>query len=134
MAQWQLHERLEADTAFITDMPLCRVLLMDNALFPWIILVPRQPGLREITDISAADRAVLMEEIAHVSTLLQGHTKALKMNIAALGNMVPQLHIHIIARFEGDAVWPNPVWGNGGKPYTEEQKSALISRLQALFP
>jgi diadenosine tetraphosphate (Ap4A) HIT family hydrolase len=105
-----LHSRLAADTIALGQWPLCRLLLMKDARFPWLILVPAKPDLREIHDLSLQERAVLIEEVARASTGMQQAFKADKMNVAALGNQVPQLHVHVIARFAGDAAWPNPVW------------------------
>jgi diadenosine tetraphosphate (Ap4A) HIT family hydrolase len=105
-----LHPRLAADTIALGDWPLCRLLLMNDARFPWVILVPARPDLREIHDLPPADRAKLIEEIAQASALIQQAFMADKMNVAALGNQVPQLHIHVIARFASDPAWPNPVW------------------------
>jgi diadenosine tetraphosphate (Ap4A) HIT family hydrolase len=105
-----LHLRLAADTIALGDWPLCRLLLMNDARFPWVILVPARADLREIHDLTSPERATLIEEIARVSALMQQVFKADKMNVAALGNQVPQLHIHIIARFAADPAWPNPVW------------------------
>lgn len=128
-----LHSQLAADTIPLCDLPFCRALLMNNAKFPWIILVPLQADAREITDISAEQRAVLMEEIAHASTVLQAFTGAEKMNIAALGNMVPQLHVHIVARFTNDPAWPNPVWNSGvlAEPYAPGVAASLTQELAA---
>ncbi len=129
-----LHPRLEADTFFIADWPLCRVLLMNDARFPWLILVPMREGLREIFDLEAGEQATLMEEISRTARDLQALTKADKMNIAALGNQVPQLHVHIIARFAGDAAWPNPVWGSGPpQPYAEAEKQRLIGQIRQVL-
>lgn len=115
-----LHPRLSADTIPVADLPLCRLLLMNDSRFPWVILTPRRENIREIFELPAEDRAALMDEIAAVSQTLQSLTAADKMNVAALGNIVPQLHIHIIARFAGDCAWPNPVWGSGtAQPYGE---------------
>ncbi|HEY2110919.1 MAG TPA: HIT domain-containing protein, partial [Dongiaceae bacterium] len=105
-----LHPRLAADTVALGDWPLCRLLLMNDARFPWVILVPARPELREIHDLPPAERATLIEEIARASALMQQAFAADKMNVAALGNQVPQLHIHVIARVASDPAWPNPVW------------------------
>lgn len=108
-----LHPRLAADTYPLGDLPLSRLLLMNDKRFPWLILVPRREEIREIIDLKPPERALLIEEIAEVSTALQTVTGCHKLNVAALGNMVPQLHIHVIARFEADTAWPGPVWGSG---------------------
>lgn len=125
-----LHPTLANDTFPVCDLSLCTVLLMNNQRFPWLILVPKQPDLREITDLPADLQHTLMDEITHASRTLQHHTKADKMNIAALGNMVPQLHIHIIARFSGDKAWPSPVWGTEGKAYNPDAAEARITALR----
>lgn len=128
-----LHDRLKQDTFPVAQLTLCDVLLMDDKRFPWLILVPREEDIREITDLGQPERLLLMEEIAEASKLLQHLTHAHKMNVAALGNMVPQLHIHVIARFAEDAAWPNPVWGSGREQYTAEEAERYIAQLHALF-
>jgi diadenosine tetraphosphate (Ap4A) HIT family hydrolase len=101
---------------------------MNNALFPWVILVPRVDAAREVIDLDDAGRHALMDEIALVSSAMQTLFTPDKLNIAALGNMVPQLHVHIIARFIRDTAWPNPVWGKGSEPYAEPQPVVLRLR------
>lgn len=125
-----LHPQLLKDCFTLGDLELCRVLLMNNRLFPWVILVPRRPSLCEITDLTQKDSLKLMEEMVFVSRAMQTITHAQKMNIAALGNVVPQLHVHIIARFEKDAAWPRPVWGHGSEPYALEEGQTLAGKLQ----
>ena len=118
MWNFALHPRLEADTALVADWALSRVLAMNDARYPWLVLVPRQAGLTEIHDLSATDRATLMEEIARAGSALKLLTGAAKINVGALGNLVPQLHIHVVARNPGDFAWPGPVWGQGAsQPY-----------------
>ena len=104
-----LHLRLAADTSFVADWPLCRVLLMEDARYFWLVLVPRRDGITEITELSAQDRAALMEETARAGQIVKGGGK---LNIGALGNLVPQLHLHVISRHPGDPAWPGPVWGH----------------------
>lgn len=127
-----LHPQLEADTLLIGDLPLCRLLLINNTNFPWLILVPRRAGLRELFDLKPYEYHEVMQEIRMVSKKFSDHTKADKINIAALGNMVPQLHIHIIARFENDAVWPAPVWNSNvpAHAYEPNESEALIQMLR----
>ena len=108
---FELDPRLAADTAEIGRLLLCRVLLMNDRNFPWLVLVPQKPALREIHELAESEQQLLVREISHVSSRLQTESGATKMNIAALGNQVPQLHIHVIARFDGDPAWPAPVWG-----------------------
>jgi diadenosine tetraphosphate (Ap4A) HIT family hydrolase len=125
-----LHSRLAADCFVIGDLTLCRVLLNNDARFPWCILVPRLTDLRDLHDVPAAHRTTLFDEIEHVSIALQQIGRADKMNVAALGNMVPQLHIHVIARRTSDAAWPAPVWSAGtGTPYDDPK--ALIGQLKS---
>jgi diadenosine tetraphosphate (Ap4A) HIT family hydrolase len=107
---WSLHPQLRADTAFVCDLPLSRLLAMNDANFPWLILVPRRPGASELFDLGA-EQAALADEIALVSRALKDETRCDKLNVAAIGNVVPQLHIHIVARSRADALWPKPVWG-----------------------
>jgi diadenosine tetraphosphate (Ap4A) HIT family hydrolase len=112
-ADFSLHPRLSADTDFVTDWNLSRVLAMNDVRYPWLILVPRRDAATEIFDLNAADRQMLIEEIARASAGLKKLTGAAKINIGALGNLVPQLHIHIVARRPDDAAWPEPVWRQG---------------------
>jgi diadenosine tetraphosphate (Ap4A) HIT family hydrolase len=104
---------LAADTFPVGDLPRCRVLLMNDARYPWLILVPRRAGLVEFHDLRARERADVAKEAAFAGKSLKALTGAKKINTAALGNMVSQLHVHVIARFVGDAAWPAPVWGSG---------------------
>ena len=112
-----LHPRLTADTAVIVDWTLSRVLLMNDKRFPWIVLVPRRPNLIELFDLDETSRTVLMTEIARATERLKRwalrHGGADKINVGMIGNLVPQLHIHVVARRRGDPVWPGTVWGAG---------------------
>jgi diadenosine tetraphosphate (Ap4A) HIT family hydrolase len=131
---FQLDPRLEAETMALGDLPLSRVLLMDDARFPWIILVPRRPGLVELIDLAASDLVRLIEEIATASGVLEAATSPYKLNVAALGNVVRQLHVHIIARAENDAAWPSPVWGKGERqPYPPVERAAFAGKLRQGF-
>lgn len=106
-----LDPRLVTDTVAVADLPLCRVLLMNDARWPWLILVPRRTGVRELIDLSPAEQQVLTGEIALASHAMKALYAPDKLNVAALGNMVEQLHVHVIARYHGDPAWPAPVWG-----------------------
>src|SRR6266508_6951896 len=108
---WSLHPQLARDTINVGDLPLSRVLIMNDANYPWLLLVPRRPEIKEITDLEEIEQAQLMAEITRVARALKEITMCDKLNIAALGNMVPQLHVHVIARRSSDAAWPRPVWG-----------------------
>ncbi len=126
-----LHPQLVKDTVPVEDLSICRVLLMNNRHFPWLVLVPMRDGLRELFDLQPDDYRAVMEEVRTTSELLAVLTQAYKMNVAALGNAVPQLHIHIIARFPRDIGWPNPVWGSAAEPYAEQELAAMVERLKA---
>jgi diadenosine tetraphosphate (Ap4A) HIT family hydrolase len=110
-AVWSLHPQLDKDTVTVDDLLLCRLLLSKDANYPWLILVPRQAGAVEIIDLDPDARIRLMTEISLVSEALRDISRCDKLNVAALGNQVPQLHVHIIARRKDDAAWPRPVWG-----------------------
>ena len=110
-ADWSLNRQLEKDTINLGDLPLSRVLLIKDANYPWLLLVPRRADATEIIDLNEVEQGQLMTEINRVARALNEVAKPDKLNIAALGNLVPQLHIHIIARRIGDAAWPRPVWG-----------------------
>lgn len=129
-----LDPRLAADTLHIGDLPLSRVLLMNDARFPWLILVPRRDGLVEITDLSEADADALMREARLAARVLVDIAKPDKINVAALGNVVAQLHLHVVARFLSDPAWPGPVWGHGSRTaYPPHAAHALLERLRAAF-
>jgi diadenosine tetraphosphate (Ap4A) HIT family hydrolase len=108
---WALHPQLERDTINIGDLPLCRVLVIQDANYPWLLLVPRRNEVVEILDLDEVEQAQLMTETTRVARALREITQCDKLNIAALGNVVPQLHVHIIARRRTDPAWPRPVWG-----------------------
>ena len=108
---WTLHPQLKQDTIDIGDLPLCKVLVIKDANYPWLMLVPRRPEKVEIIDLDEVEQAQLMAEVSRAARALKDITKCDKLNIAALGNMVPQLHVHVIARRSSDAAWPRPVWG-----------------------
>lgn len=131
-----LHPRLAEDTIFVTDLALCRVTLMNDSRFPWLILIPRRDDLREMHSLDTDAQQSLIQELSLASKTLEAITDAEKMNVAALGNAVPQLHIHVIARFSTDPAWPKPVWGIGeATPYPvapneDETRNTLIGALQ----
>ena len=127
-----LDQRLARDALVVGDMALSRVLLMNDARWPWLILVPRREGLVELTDLDAADRALLIEEAAGAALFLKACGEADKINFGALGNVVRQFHLHIVARAIGDVGWPGPVWGHGAAtPYDEAKARALIAAAKA---
>ena len=133
-ASFELHPQLLADTHFLSDLELARVLLMDDARYPWLILVPRRNGMRDWIDLSHVEQHRLLDEVELCSRALRAVARPDKLNVAALGNMVPQLHVHVVARHAGDAAWPKPVWGVGERlPYTADALAALRNELLAHF-
>ncbi|MCC5888518.1 MAG: HIT domain-containing protein [Gammaproteobacteria bacterium] len=128
---FELHPQLAADTLLVGDLPLSRLLLMNDARFPWCILVPRHPGLRELHELDEADSTALFAEIRQLSQRLLALGDVDKLNVAALGNRVAQLHVHVVARRSTDAAWPDPVWGKGTpQPYDPAQAEALLTHLR----
>jgi diadenosine tetraphosphate (Ap4A) HIT family hydrolase len=126
-----LDPRLAADTCVVGDFELSRVLLMDDARFPWLILVPRRAGLRELIELPRDDQHVVLDEINRCAHVLHALHKPDKLNIAALGNVVPQLHIHVVARHAHDAAWPRPVWGVGSREsFAPDARTARIGALR----
>jgi diadenosine tetraphosphate (Ap4A) HIT family hydrolase len=127
-----LDPRLEAESFPLGHLKLCEARLFNDARFPWLILVPACAGLVEIIDLDAAEQTVLLDDIIVASRMLKAATKCHKLNVAALGNQVRQLHVHVIARFEGDAAWPNPVWGFAARvPYERQAAAKFTERLKA---
>jgi diadenosine tetraphosphate (Ap4A) HIT family hydrolase len=122
LADWELDPLIARDTAAVGDLPLSRVLLIKDANYPWLLLVPRRHGAVELTDLDSVEQAQLMTEVAHASRTLKTLTACDKINVAALGNVVPQLHVHVIARKRGDPAWPKPVW-NAVPPRDYETKA-----------
>lgn len=132
MSAFALHAQLSADTVSVYELPLCGVRLMDDATYPWLILVPRVADARELVDLDEAQQADLMREISTCSRVLQHAFAPDKLNVAALGNMVPQLHVHVIARLRSDPAWPAPVWGRApAQPYACDARDARVAQLRA---
>lgn len=132
MPDFELDPRLAADTHFVGDWPVSRLLLMDDARFPWLILVPRLPAARELHALPDRTRTELLAEVMRAAAALERATGAAKMNVAALGNVVAQLHVHVIARQHGDAAWPAPVWGvSGRESWGDAARSDLLARFHA---
>jgi diadenosine tetraphosphate (Ap4A) HIT family hydrolase len=131
-AGFSLDPRLAADCFFVSDLPLSRVLLMNDSRYPWLILVPRRSDAREIHHLATEDQSRLLSEISTVSYTLEKQFAPDKINVGALGNIVSQLHIHVIARHEGDPAWPGPVWGHSSaKPYVESVAIELARSIAA---
>jgi diadenosine tetraphosphate (Ap4A) HIT family hydrolase len=131
-AEFSLDSRLDADSAAVGLLELCQVRLQNDARFPWLILVPQRAGLTELFDLSPDDRRTLIDEAAQCGAALRAVTQCFKINTAALGNVVRQLHVHVVARYEGDAAWPSPIWGVGKQiPYEPAMRDDLIARIRS---
>ena len=131
---FSLDSRLHNDTFFVCDLSLCRVLLMNDRQFPWLILVPMKNDIAEIIDLSEEEQVTLLRESALASKALQALFSPLKLNVAALGNVVRQLHVHHVARFDTDCAWPKPVWGNQPTvAYDSSKAQALVESIQQWF-
>jgi diadenosine tetraphosphate (Ap4A) HIT family hydrolase len=129
-ATWSLHPQLERDTLPVGDLALSRVLAVNDAAFPWVLLVPRRAGASEIIDLDAAAQAQLMVEVSQTSGALKAITACDKLNVAAIGNVVPQLHVHVVARRKTDVAWPKPVWGSAPAPYAPGEIESFIAALR----
>ncbi len=131
-AGFELDPRLERDSQPLMWLGLCELRLMDDRRWPWLLLVPQRPGAVEIHDLTPLDQTMLTFETNMVAQALKRVTGCLKINTAALGNVVPQLHVHVIARSEGDAGWPGPVWGHGlREPYRREDMHQFVNSIRA---
>jgi diadenosine tetraphosphate (Ap4A) HIT family hydrolase len=129
-ARYELHPQLAADTHPLATFELCELRLMDDANYPWLVLVPRVAEARELVDLDAAQRHLLTDEIDRAARMLRDAFRPHTLNVAALGNIVPQLHVHVIARDENDPAWPAPVWGRvAARPYPPEM---LVERVRLL--
>jgi diadenosine tetraphosphate (Ap4A) HIT family hydrolase len=128
---FELDDRLARDTLVVGDLTLCRVLLMNDGRWPWLILVPRREGLVELTDLDSPDQAQLMDEAGRAARFLKSQARADKINVGALGNIVRQLHLHVVARVAGDPAWPGPMWGYGtAMRYDDKSARSLIAAAQ----
>ena len=121
------------DSYYINQLKLCTIRLINNSKFPWIILIPNRKNKTDITDLNSKDQILLMKEIVHCSKLMKKIFKTSKLNVEKIGNKVPQLHIHVIARFKKDSSWPLSVWVVKGKPYTKKTLSETISKINKVF-
>jgi len=134
MTDFSLDPTLAGDCLILGDLPLCRVLLLNDSRYPWLVLVPRRAGMAEIIDLDPQDRTRLLDEIVLASEVLKTAAEPDKLNIGALGNKVRQLHVHVMARFASDPAWPGPVWGHSpAVPYPAHVAGIVIDRLRALL-
>ena len=130
-AAFEVAERIAADSVLVAEWPLCQLRLMDDRRFPWLLLLPRKAGLEEWTELDAAELAVLAVEIKRAGEALGAVATFDKLNVGALGNIVRQMHVHVIGRSVGDAAWPGPVWGQGTREsYSDVERADLVRRLQ----
>lgn len=134
MPDFALHKQLEADSYLVCDLPLSQMRLQNQKAVPWLVLVPRRPEIREIYELQPEDRTVLMEEITRTAQALEEFYAPDKINIGAIGNIVPQLHVHVIGRFTHDVAWPSPVWGRlEPDPYTLDAIKEIRDKLIGYF-
>ena len=134
MNDFELHPRLVKDTLAVANLNLCKLLLMNDSNYPWFILVPRIKNISELFELTKVDRQSLNNEVDVLSRRLSLHFNAKKMNVAAMGNIVPQLHIHVIVRKETDAAWPNPIWNKVDiAPYKKNISIELIKDIRIIF-
>jgi diadenosine tetraphosphate (Ap4A) HIT family hydrolase len=130
LSEFELDGRIARDSDLIATLDLCQLRIQNDSRWPWLVMVPQRADMTEIFELSEADQALLSAEVNHVAAALKEITGATKINVGALGNIVRQLHVHVIARFEGDANWPGPIWGYGSaEPYDGEKRQALMNRL-----
>jgi diadenosine tetraphosphate (Ap4A) HIT family hydrolase len=128
---WTLHPKLRADTVMVGDLALSRLLAMNDAEYPWLILVPRRVAVTEMFDLGP-EQALLMDEIARTSSALMGATRCDKLNVAAIGNVVPQLHVHVVARYKTDPLWPRPMWGaTAGRQYEPSAMQGFVNAIRS---
>lgn len=130
MSAFELDGRIDRDSELVKKLDLCQLRLQNDSRWPWLVMVPERNGMSEIFDLSPSDQALLSAEINRVAAAFKQATGATKINVGALSNIVRQLHVHVIARFEGDPNWPGPIWGFGqATPYEQPQKQNLIKKL-----
>ncbi|NBX86173.1 MAG: HIT family protein [Proteobacteria bacterium] len=130
---FMLHPQLEADTIWVGDLRVCRVLLLNDSRYVWAVLVPMRTGCRDLTDVPELDFAPMMEEVKQVHDFIKNMMKPDKMNVGAIGNMVPQLHIHVLARFKDDPAWPKPVWGHSAAVPYADNGAEMVGKLRKML-
>lgn len=134
MSDFEPDARLVADSYPVTELPLCQLRMMNDRRYVWLLLIPRYAHTREVHELAAADQRQLWQEGTRLGQAIKEHFDGDKLNIATLGNVVSQLHLHVVLRNEGDAAWPGPVWGHSqAEPYTNDQQAEMRSRLLALI-
>jgi diadenosine tetraphosphate (Ap4A) HIT family hydrolase len=130
MPEFILNTRIEMDSFFVANLNLCQIRLMNNQYFTWFLLIPRLNSIINLTDLSFDNQYILMQELNQVAIIVQKLFNPTRLNIASLGNIVPQMHWHIIARYDTDKAWPNPVWGFQSPQYENSQENHIITLFQ----
>tara|TARA_B100001142_G_scaffold268992_1_gene274394 strand:+ start:69 stop:470 length:402 start_codon:yes stop_codon:yes gene_type:complete len=130
---FEIDKKFLKSSHYITELKLCSIRLYDNSKFPWVILIPKKNKITDMSDLNSKDQILLMKEIVHVSKIMKKLFKTSKLNIEKIGNMVPQLHIHVIARSKKDSSWPLSVWVVKGKKYTKETLSIMMQKVNKAF-
>jgi diadenosine tetraphosphate (Ap4A) HIT family hydrolase len=130
---FKIHKKFEKTTHYITDLKLCQVRLQDNKKFPWIMLIPKRKGVGQILDLNRKDQIQLMDEIQYCSKIMKKNFKCVNLNVEKVGNIVPQLHIHIIPRHKKDPTWPLSIWVIKGKPYTKVALASILDKLKKII-
>jgi diadenosine tetraphosphate (Ap4A) HIT family hydrolase len=130
---FKIHKKFEKTTHYITDLKLCQVRLQDNRKFPWIMLIPKRKGVGQILDLNRKDQIQLMDEIQYCSKIMKKNFKCVNLNVEKVGNIVPQLHIHIIPRHKKDPTWPLSIWVIKGKPYTKVALASMLDKLKKII-
>ena len=130
---FKIHKKFEKTTHYIADLKLCQVRLQDNGKFPWIMLIPKRKGAGQILDLNRKDQMQLMDEIQYCSKIMKKNFKCVNLNVEKVGNIVPQLHIHIIPRHKKDPTWPLSIWVIKGKPYTKVALAEMLEKLKKII-
>ena len=130
---FKIHKKFEKTTHYITDLKLCQVRLQDNRKFPWIMLIPKRKGVEQILDLNRKDQIQLMDEIQYCSKIMKKNFKCVNLNVEKVGNIVPQLHIHIVPRHKKDPTWPLSIWVIKGKPYTKVALASMLDKLKKII-
>ena len=130
---FKIHKKFEKTTHYITDLKLCQVRLQDNSKFPWIMLIPKRKGTCQILDLNKKDQIQLLDEIQYCSKVMKKHFRCSNLNVEKVGNIVPQLHIHIVPRHKKDPTWPLSSWVIKGKPYTKNELAKILTKLKKII-
>ena len=130
---FKIHKKFEKTTHYIADLKLCQVRLQDNSKFPWIMLLPKRKGVSQILDLSRKDQIQLLDEIQYCSKIMKKHFACFNLNVEKVGNIIPQLHIHVIVRHKKDPTWPLSVWVTKGKPYTKSELAKILVKLKKII-